>query len=306
MDSREEKNKEIQEQIEEEEVYLRRKKIVKIFIITTIFLILLFFIIYFYTYYSSTKGIIVKEERFIDSKLPSSFNGIKVIQFSDLYYGTTIKQDELKSVVKQINLRNPDIVIFTGNLISSNYKLSEKKQEQIINELKKINSTIGKYAVSGKEDKDSFLSIMKQSNFTILDNSYDLVYNKDNSPILLVGLSSYVSEKRDISKAFSYFEEATHNHEIYKVILMSETEDLDNILSKYQPNLVLAGNSLNGEIRLPIIGGIIKQKGSSKYTEPMYNINNTKIYISGGIGSPDTFRFLNNPSINFFRLVSEK
>lgn len=306
MESREEKNKEIQEQIEEEENYLRRKKIVKIFIITTIILILLFLVLYFYTYYSSTKGIIVKEERYIDLKLPSSFHGVKIIQFSDLYYGTTVHQDELKSVVRQINLRNPDIVIFTGNLVSSNYKLSDKKQEQIIKELKKINTTIGKYAVNGKEDSDNFFDIMTQSDFTILDNSYDLVYNKDNFPILLVGLSSYIKDKRDISKAFSYFDEETHNHEIYKIVLMSETEDLDNILSKYTPNLILAGNSLNGQLRLPVIGGIIKQDGSSKYTEPKYNINNTNIYISGGIGSPGIgFRFLNNPSINFFRLATK-
>lgn len=305
MNSREEKNKEIQKELEIEELHEKTKKYVLLFIKITFIIILLFFIIYFYTYYSSTKGIIVKEERLVDNHLPESFHGVKVIQFSDLYYGTTIFQDELKSLVKQINMRKPDLVVFTGNLVDHHYKLSVKKQEQIIKELQKIDTTIGKYAIMGKEDdSDLFLKIMNQSNFTVLDNHYDIVYNQDKNPILVVGLSSYVNNKRNATEAFKYFETETHNKDIYKLVLMSETEDLDAILSNYQPHLVLAGNSLNGQLRLPFIGGMLKQKGSSKYTEPYYEVNGTKIYISSGIGSPDIgFRFLNNPSINFFRLV---
>ena len=41
----------------------------------------------------------------------------------------------------------PDIVLFTGNLIDKNYKLKLKEQEKLINELSKIDPTIGKYAV---------------------------------------------------------------------------------------------------------------------------------------------------------------
>lgn len=305
MDSREEKNKEIQKELEKEELHEKTKKYVLLFLKITFIIILLFFLVYFYTYYSSTKGIVVKEERMIDPNLPESFHGVKVIQFSDLYYGTTIFQEELKSLVKQINIRKPDLVVFTGNIIEHNEKLSLKRQEQIIKELQKIDTTIGKYAIMGKEDDpDLFQKIMNQSNFKVLDNTYDVVYNQDKSPILMVGLSSYVNNKRNATEAFQYFETETHNKDIYKVVLMSETEDLDSILSSYQPHLVFAGNSLNGQVRLPFIGGIIKQKGSSKYTEPYYEVNHTKIYISSGIGSPDIgFRFLNNPSINFLRFV---
>ena len=39
---------------------------------------------------------------------------------------------------------------------------------------------------------------------------------------------------------------------------MSETDDIDEILAGYKTDLILAGNSLNGEIRFPLIGGVIK------------------------------------------------
>ena len=84
-------------------------------------------------------------------------------------------------------------------------------------------------------NKDIFTTIMNQSDFIILDNSYDLIYN-NNTPILLIGLSSYVNNERNIEEAFKYFNEETHNSNIYTISIMSETEDLDEIInsSKYQ------------------------------------------------------------------------
>lgn len=307
MVTRQEKNKDIQNEIEEEKSREKRKKIVKLLFKITIIIIIFFFSLYFYAKYSTTLGLIVKEVRITNQKIPDSFNGKKIIHFTDINYGNNIYQEELDNLVNTINERKPDIVIFTGNLIDKNYKLSIKEQEKIINSLKKIDTSTGKYAVCGKDDKkELFSTIMNQSDFIILDNTYDLIYN-DNAPILLVGLSSYVNNERNIEEAFKYFKEETHNSNIYTISIMSETEDLDDVITNYNPDLVLAGNSLNGEIVIPGIGGLIKQEGSSKYINPHYKKNGTDIYISGGLVSKTIgFRIFNNPSINFYRLTNKK
>lgn len=306
MSSREEKNKRKQDELEQELKREKRIKVIKIIIKIFIFSFLAILITYIYTDYIS-KNIIVKEERIRNEKIPSSMNGIKIIQFSDLEYGSTIFNKEVKKIVKIINERNPDILIFTGNLIDKNYKIKTKEQEKLITELQKINTTMGKYAVSGKNDKDTFNTIMNQSDFTVLNNNYDLIYNNDNSPILIVGLSSLNQKKREIDKAYKYFSEETHNSNIYTITIMSETDDIDDITSRYNSNLVLAGNSLNGEVRLPFIGGLITKEGSKKYKEPYYKVNDSEIYISNGIGSPEAkFRLFNRPSINLFRLTNKK
>lgn len=307
MVTREEKNKEIQKEIENEKSREKRVKIVKIFFEIIFIIIILFFVFYLYARYLPTVGLIVKEERITNQKIPTSFNGTKIIHFSDLNYGATIYEDELKNLVRVINKRKPDIVVFTGNIINKDYKVSTKEQEKIIKQLKNIDTTIGKYAVMGKNDnRDSFTTIMNQSNFIILDNNYDLIYN-NNTPILITGASSYVNGDRDIDNTFKYFKEETHNSNIYTISIMSETEDLDEIITNYNPNLVLAGNSLNGEIRLPLIGGIIPQEGSSKYIDEYYKVNSTEVFISSGIASPTVgFRLFNNPSINLFRLTNKE
>lgn len=307
MVTREEKNKEIQKEIEDEKSRKTRIKMVKSFLKFTVILIILFFLFYFYAKYSATLGLLVKEERITNEKIPNSFNGSKIIQFSDLNYGSTVFQKELDNLVKVINERNPDIIVFTGNMINKGYTISTKEQEKIIECLQKLNAPIGKYAIMGKNDKKNiFTTIMNQSDFTILDNNYDLIYN-NTTPILVVGVSSYINNTRNVDEAFKYFKEENHNSNIYTITLMSETEDLDQILINYNTDLVLAGNSLNGEIRLPLIGGIIPQEGSSAYIDPYYKVADTDIYISSGISSPTLgFRIFNNPSINLFRLTNKK
>lgn len=306
MKTRTEKNKEIQSKLEEEERQEHHKKIVYFSVKLTVFIICLFTIIFLYTKYCSTSGLIIKEERIKNEKIPNSFNGIKLVHFSDLYYGSSISIEEVKKLIKAINIRKPDLIVFTGNLIDPKYKISTKEQEQLTQELKKLNTSIGKYSISGKTDKDSFNTIMSQSNFQILNNDYDLIYNNDNNPILIIGLSSLLKKERKIENAYRYFKEETHNSNIYTITIMSETDDLDEILNNYQNDLILAGNSLNGQIRIPLVGGIIPQEGSKKYKEEYYQKKNTKIYVSSGIGSPDFgFRLFARPSINFFRLTKK-
>ena len=249
----------------------------------------------------SNVGVITYEERIKSEKIPTSFEGIKIIHFSDLYYGSTIKKQNLKQLVKLINEKKPDILIFTGNLIKPDYKLKNEEIEYIINKLKKIETTIGKYAVNGRHDTDSFNTIMNEGGFTILNNNYDVIYNEDNYPILITGLSSLVKKERDINKA--YTNPYQENGDIYKITIMNETDDLDSILENHYSDIVLAGNSLNGQIRIPGIGGIIKKEGSSKYPDRQYKIEKTNIYISSGIGTDDlNIRLFSRPSINFFRL----
>lgn len=306
--TREEKNKKKQKEIEHIEKKEKRGKIIsiclKIFITITIFLLLLVL----YARFIGTSGLIVKEQKIVSTKIPENFHGLKVLQFTDLHYGSTIFQKEVKHLVKEINRRTPDLVFFTGDLIDKDYPISQEERDWLTNELKMINATIGKYAVTGNHDykDDNFALVMEQSGFTILDNTYDLIYYKDINPILLVGLSSSVKGKREIEKGFSYFEQEGNNPDIYTITLLHEPDSIDTILTKYKTDLALSGHSHNGQVRIPFYGSIVKIKGARKYSEEHYTIQNTELYVSSGIGtSTYPFRLFNHPSINFFRITKK-
>ena len=158
----------MQELIYKDEIDKKRKKLVKK-ILKIIFIVLFIFISsLLYTKFIATEGLIFKEERIVSSRIPNNFHGAKIIQFSDLDYGSTVYKDEVVSLVKKINLRKPDLIVFCGDLIDKDYNLSNSESENLIKELAKLQAGIGKYAVSGDLDDDRFTKafIKDKLNFT--------------------------------------------------------------------------------------------------------------------------------------------
>lgn len=301
--TREELNEDKQEEIYKEENRKARKEVIKKIVKYTIILVIFLYSFFFYAENVSTTKIIVNETRITNNKIPTSFNGMKIIHFSDLHYGSNIDINKVKEIVSIINKRKPDIVVFTGDLIDKNVELNNKDQEALITELQKINSPIGKYAVIGDEDKDNYATIMNQSNFTVLNNEYDLIYNKTNDAILLTGFASSLNNAIDINKGLDYFNIDIANANIYTIALLHEPDSTDDILEAHKEDLLLAGHSHNGNIRIPFIGAISKRDGARNYDQAFYEIGNSKLYISSGLGTQNNgIRLFCRPSINFYRL----
>lgn len=150
------------------------------------------------------------------------------------------------------------------------------------------------------------MTIFNQSDFIILNNDYDLVYDDSSNPILLTGVSSKLREESDIDKAYGYFSTETYNSNIYTISLIHEGDLADEISNKYPTDLFLAGHSHNNSIRYPWGGSPYKIDGAIKYNEEHYSIGNSELYISSGLGTNGNgIRLFCQPSINFFRLSSK-
>mgnify|MGYP004701338667 FL=1 len=302
--TREELNEKKQQAIFKEQNKEQIKKIVKKITKVLLIILILGTIFFSYTTYISSVKIKVREYRITNKKIPEPFNGTKIIQISDLHYGTTMFESNLKDIVKKVNERKPDIIVFTGDLIDKDYKLSSKEQEKVIKELQKLNASLGKYAILGDEDNEQFKIILNQCNFNILKNSYDLIYQNDNNPILLIGLSSD-KKKQNIDKAYAYFKQEVYNSNIYTIALLHEPDTVDDIVERYNTDLFLAGHSNNGNIRIPFINySLFKVDGAKKYDQDYYKVKDSKLFISSGLGTTNqsNIRLFCRPSINFFRL----
>ena len=301
--TREELNKEIQDEITEEKNSKKNKHIIKFIIKSIIFTIIFFTLFFTYTTYISTVKIGVREYRIENKKIPQSLSGLKIIQISDLHFGSTMFNDNVKTLQKMVNERKPDIILYTGDLIDKNYKLNQKEQEKLINYLKGMNASLGKYAILGDEDTELVSTIFNQSEFTILRNEHDFIYKDDNNAILLIGLST---KDIDIDKAYSYFKEENHNSNIYTITMLHKPDITDDIIAKYHTDIIFAGHSHNGNIRIPFTKySLFKYDGAKKYDQEYYKIDNTKLFISSGLGTHEGIRLFCRPSINFFRISTK-
>ena len=230
--------------------------------------------------------------------ISDKYNGLKIVQISDIYYGNNVNKDDLKKIVKNINLIKPDIVFFTGDLM---YK-DNKDSTDVANILSKINTELGKYYITGDNDynDDTVNDILNKSGFNSLDNKYELIY-KDKDPILISGISTK-KDKTNIEDKLKDTYEYLNNNSNYSILIMHEPNIIDKI--EYEKfNLILAGHTKGGVVRIPLLGGIILPEDNYLYGKDYYKKKDTKIYISNGLGNDEVnFRLLNKPSFNFFRL----
>ena len=275
MITRTEKNKVIIQTIKKE----KSKKWLKYLLSSFLCIIFLFILTYLYGIFIETKFMQTHEYVINDSNIPETFHGIKICHFSDLLYGSTIKEDDLNDLQKEITLINPDLVVFTGDLIDDQYDISKEEITYLQDFLKDLPDTIGKYAVRGEKDSTTFDLIMKNGDFTVLENSTINVYHYSNESITLIGLNG--NDDTIIQDSNNYQITLIHNYDNYQKY---------NIVS----NLVLAGHNLNGEI--PFL-----KLDNNKYNASYYDKN---IFISNGLGSIHKIRLLNHPSINVYRLYS--
>ena len=306
--TREEISKEKHKDLLKEQKKEKAKNIIKKIIKIALFIIIITTAFFFYTTYISTVMISTREYRIINKKIPDSFNGTKIVQFSDLHYGTTMIEENLSDIKKKINILKPDIIVFTGDLINRDYKMKTKDTEILTQKLKELNASLGKYAILGDEDNEEIISIYNQANFIVLRNENDLIYKSDNNPIILIGLSSLINNEQDIEKGYSYFNGETYNSDIYTITLVHEPDSADDIINSYKTDLLLSGHSHNGNIRVPFINYTpIRKNGAKKYYQDYYNIDGTKLYISSGLGTNNAsgIRLFCRPSVNLYRLSNK-
>lgn len=289
MLSRVEKNKKERKKIESTEKKKKTKsilvKIFKVFIITFIVLLAVFISLR----YIANLGIVVREYSLRYNNLPSSFDGFKIVQFGDIYYNPY--SNDINYYVEKINELKPDLVLFSGGLKHKDYNLDDASKEYLIKTLKKIDSTVGKYYVIGNNDDDNSIKILNDSGFVSVIDKTEKIYFQDSNPIILRGISSIPNINYE------------NDSNIFKINLVYEPDLTDSILEYNNPELIFASKSINGQFRLPYLKGLIKKSGYMKYNEKEYTISNTKLLITGGLGTNNyPVRLFNHPSINFVRL----
>ena len=272
-----------------------------------IFLIVILLLgLFLYSKYLGIKGLIVKEYKLESKILTSNFSGVKIVQLSDILYGSTVDNKDINNLVKKVNELKPDIIVFTGDLVSKSKKVSDKDIEFLSESLKKMDASIGKYSIKGDSDYslESFEDIMSFSNFTILSNSYEEIFYKDDNNIYIVGLPSMEKDTINLEEAFKFYNDENRK---FIIVLVHEGNTISKIdSSTYEVDLILGGHSLNGSIIVPYYGSLFIPDDSSKYYAPEYEKGITKVFISSGIGTDEyPYRFLNKPSFNLIRLKSK-
>ena len=272
-------------------------------------IILIIGLIVAYGFLIEPKLITIKEQKITINNLPDNFNGFKIVHISDIHYGRLFDEESLKKLVKSINEQKPDIVVLTGDLIDKDTHMTTNMANKISKYLNNISATTGKYAINGNNDLnfDEWYNIITNGGFRDLNNTYDTIY-KDGYQSIFISGASTIKDKLSINDklktSVDYLNSFQKDGPVYKILLLHEPDAIDD-LTVNPFDLILAGHSHAGQIRLPIIGPIHLPDGAKKYYENHYKIENADLYISNGLGvSNFNFRLFSVPSYTLYRLVN--
>lgn len=272
-------------------------------------IILIIGLIVAYGFLIEPKLITVKEQKITINNLPDNFDGFKIVHISDIHYGRLFDEESLKKLVKSINEQKPDIVVLTGDLIDKDTHMTTNMANKISKYLNNISATTGKYAINGNNDLnfDEWYNIITNGGFRDLNNTYDTIY-KDGYQSIFISGASTIKDKLSINDklktSVDYLNSFQKDGPVYKILLLHEPDAIDD-LTVNPFDLILAGHSHAGQIRLPIIGPVYLPDGAKKYYENHYKIENADLYISNGLGvSNFNFRLFSVPSYTLYRLVN--
>lgn len=148
--------------------------------------------------------------------LPKEFDGLKIVQFSDLHSGGFDSFDDVKKGFDIIQEQNPDLILFTGDLVNDIAEEIAPYKDLI----KNLEAPFGKYSVLGNHDysednglfpteelkKANNLAIQKfqtDAGFVMLNNA-NVKIEKGDTFIRLIGVENWGNgfiKEGDIDKA---------------------------------------------------------------------------------------------------------
>ncbi|MDF2613887.1 MAG: metallophosphoesterase [Clostridia bacterium] len=277
--------------------------IIKLALEITAFLIILGLCLFGYSKYIEPELLLVHEEAIFSDRMKQTAEPIKIVQFSDTHLGKDYTLENLKKVIQKVNAANPDIIVFTGDLIDNNAKYDET--EAVIKELSSLKAKLCKVAVYGNHDHGGngtkrYKKIMEAADFILLNNANYKIDLGNNQKINLIGIDDMLLGSPDIKKATKSINLDEYN------LFISHAPDAADEVKAYPIDLQLSGHSHGGQVAIPFIGAPFTPPYAKKYIKGMYDIpgnDRMKLYVNCGLGTSQLrYRFLNVPEITVLKV----
>ncbi|WP_313630486.1 metallophosphoesterase [Enterococcus devriesei] len=220
--------------------------------------------------------------------------GLTIAQISDSHFSPFYSPKRFDKIVAKLNQAEPDIVLFTGDLIENyNYWQTHDTQE-ISQQLATIRAPKGKFAILGNHDYRSnggnaVSQLLEAGGFTLLTNQSTLV-----DQLSLTGIDDSQEGTPDYS--------VTPVKAYFSILMVHEPDQVKQLPELSHFDLILAGHSHGGQIRFPLF--TYKNFGSKTYDQGVYKLTaTTSLVVNTGLGTtgpPLRFRVI--PEILYFHI----
>lgn len=237
--------------------------------------------------------------------LPRSFNGMRLLQLSDLHYGGWMTGKRLKDVLETAIGLLPDWVVITGDFVMK-YSF-DLRLDNVLNELatalRILAEAFPTVAVSGNHDhwvgETAIQSMFQKAGILDLNNAVHPVKNGSET-LYLAGVDSVLEGRNRLGMVLEQLPA-----DGCAILLAHEPDYADTSAFYGRFDVQLSGHSHGGQFVLPFGGPLILPAWGRKYSQGLYRVGKMLQYTNRGVGMvPPYVRFNCRPEITLFTLSS--
>ena len=244
-----------------------------------------------YNFKKNYQDIIIKD-------WPKNLNNYKIVHISDLHLGSFNNVEKFNEVVNMINDEDPDLVVFTGDLVNNFYE----EAIPYVDCLKRIKAKDGKFSVLGNHDygdyairnrnsqewKNNFnnlLNLEKEVGFHLLLNDSRLI-SKKQAKFNIVGVENWgagrFNKDGDLNDAMNGVDDS-----LPTILLSHDPSHWNEVVLKsdFMIDLQLSGHTHGMQFGIEV-PGFKWSPVKYRYEQwaGLYNKNKRQIYVNRGLG----------------------
>jgi predicted MPP superfamily phosphohydrolase len=225
--------------------------------------------------------------------LPDSFAGLKVAQISDFHFEEYTEAMFLEAIVRRVNAAAPDLVLLTGDFVSSNplpLSFSIGMGHHCAEILSRLQCPL-RYAILGNHDvlvgAAAITDALKVHGLPVLANR-SVPLERNGQRIWLAGIKDALEQRPDLDAALP----PGRNPAKEPLILLAHEPDYADYATGRGIALTLSGHTHGGQIRIPFLPLMLPDMGR-RYVEGLYTLRDgMQLYVNRGIGAVNLpFRF---------------
>lgn len=275
--------------------------------------------------------------------LPRGLQGLRLLQFSDLHFQSSLSDAFLKRLAAKISSLKPDIIVFTGDFLCQGVLEDEQRLLSFLNTLK---APHGCFAVLGNHDYQVKMGLNANAEYDILEDNQDALITQGfkrlfsatkNSGVVTARLAKVKAHAQlvDLIKKSPF--QLLHNQCIQLAIkgerlnicgfgeyscgntlpdtafvgydescpgiLLLHNPDGVFLLQKWPGEIVLSGHTHGGQVNLPWIWKKCTLLENEGFKKGLISVFNKYLYVNRGISSVFPFRWFAPPELLLMTLV---
>lgn len=255
----------------------------------------------------------VTERRISIPRLPSAFEGFKIVQISDLHFYEYTDHDYYDRVAEAINRMQPDLLAVTGDIVHYGAEHVSVAGEF----LRRLQARHARVGILGNHDYQdgafgaNISPMYADTGIELLLNSSRFLEH-EGARLWIAGLDDLYYGEPDIERAL----EGVPSHDEVTIMLIHNPLLFDPVaLADHgKVDLVISGHTHAGHVYIPPLGPIYRKVFRMKYRYGLFEKNGCQLHVTSGLGSAafylkkqrigfPRFRFNTRPEIAVLRLT---